>query len=332
MELVSATAQVPRRGTGNWVAIGKWDGVHLAHQAIIKELVRSARAAGGQSVVIGFHPLPMAVLRPEQAPPVIQTLEERSETLAALGVDVHLAIPFSLAFSDMQPEQFVRDVLVGELQAQQVMVGFNFTFGRGGKATANDLARLCQESGVPVRIVEPVREVGESVSSSLVRFYAANGQMERARDLLGRPFAVTGMVVGGDKRGRTIGYPTANVHLPERRQLPATGVYVVEATVLQGAPTCGALPCQVSPRTGPTYGGMCNIGWRPTFNGKDLRCEVHLFDFQGDLYGKVLRVQFLSRLRAEKAFSGIDALIEQLKQDEEAARAFLGALGNDTAR
>lgn len=323
MELVNAVADVPLRGTGNLVAIGKWDGVHLAHQAIIRQLVAEAREVGGQSVVMGFHPLPMAVLSPQQAPPFLQTLEERAEMLASLGVDVYLALPFSLAFASMPAEAFVHDVLIGQLQARQVRVGFNFTFGRGGKATATDLARLCAAHDVPVSIIEPVREVGESVSSSLVRFYAAGGEMERAAELLGRPFALTGMVVGGDKRGRLIGYPTANLHLAERRQLPATGVYAVRVTVLEDALLCGSLPCRVEPRGGTVWGGMCNLGWRPTFQGRDLRCEVHLFDFAGALYGREIRVEFMRRLRAEQPFGSIDALIAQLEQDEQAARAYL---------
>lgn len=324
MDLLAVARDVPRRGTGNLIAIGKWDGVHLAHQAIISELVAEARRTGGQSVVMGFHPLPMAVLRPDAAPPMLQTLEERAEALASMGVDVHLAQPFNEAFAGLAAEEFVRDVLVDQLGARQVMVGFNHTFGRGGKGTAETLKALCEAHGIPVKVFEPVRVDGENVSSTEVRFYVAGGQMERAAHLLGRPFAITGMVVGGDKRGRQMGYPTANLHLAQRRQLPAHGVYVARATVLDQPGACqGTLPCRVSPRTGATYGAMLNLGRRPTFQGVELRCEVHLFDFEGDLYGKELRVEFLHRLRGEQAFKGIDALREQLQADETAARGYL---------
>jgi len=328
MDLVSTCAEVPRRGTGNLVAIGKWDGVHLAHQSVISALVAEAREVGGQSVVMGFHPLPMVVLRPNAAPPLLQTLEERAETLAMFGVDVHLALPFDRAFADMAPEAFVRDVLVGQLQARRVMVGFNFTFGRGGRGTAETLKHLCEQYGVPVEVFDPVRTDGENVSSTEVRFSVAGGDMERATALLGRPFSIIGMVVGGDKRGRTIGFPTANLNLAERRQLPAGGVYVARVTVLGGQGSCsGPLPCQVVPRTGTAYGGMLNLGRRPTFQGTSLRCEVHLFDFSGDLYGRELRVDFLQRLRGEQAFAGIEELKAQLAHDEAAARAFLSANG-----
>lgn len=324
MELIAVARDVPQRGTGNLVAIGKWDGVHLGHQAIIKSLVTEARRTGGQSVVMGFHPLPMQVLRPSEAPPSIQTLEERSETLAAMGVDVHLAVPFDPAFAGMTPEAFVQDVLVDSLKASAVLVGFNFTFGRGGHGTASTLRGLCDEYGIPVQVFPPVRIDGENVSSTEVRFYVAAGEVERAARLLGRPFALTGEVIHGDGRGHTIGYPTANISPALNRILPSNGVYVARATILQQAPcVSGGLPCRVEPRMGPTYGAVLNLGRRPTFQGSDLRCEVHLLDFDGDLYGQELRVEFLHRLRGEMTFSSVEALKSQLNTDAAAARGFL---------
>lgn len=331
MELLASTNHVGPSGTGNLVSIGKWDGVHLGHQSILRELVAEARRTGGQSVVMGFHPSPMAVLWPDKAPPMLQSLGERAEVLASIGVDVHLAMPFDTAFAAMPPEQFVEEILIRQLNARSVMVGFNFTFGRGGKGTVATLKALCEARGIPVRIFDPVRIDGESVSSTEVRFYVAEGNMERAARLLGRPFSVTGEVVHGDQRGRQIGFPTANIALGERRQLPATGVYVARVTLLnEKAATVDQLPRQVSPRTGPVYGGMLNLGWRPTFDGRDLRCEVHLFDFQGDLYGREVRVEFRHRLRGEQPFAGIEALKAQLKTDETAARAYLEQHGERT--
>lgn len=332
MELYEVAGAVPQRGAGNLVAIGKWDGVHVGHQAIIHALVAEARQLGGQSVVMGFHPHPMTVIRPVDAPAALQTLEERAEVLAGMGVDVHLAIPFSQEFAGMTPEAFVADVLVRDLQARRVIVGFNFTFGRGGLATAETLKALCAARGIPVEVMAPVREDGESVSSTEVRLYVAGGHMEKVAALLDRPFAVTGVVEHGDARGRTIGYPTANLRLAQGRQLPAGGVYVCRVTVLEGDLDCGTLPCEVVPRSGKIYDGMLNLGWRPTFQGRDLRCEAHLFDFEGDLYGRELRVDFLHRLRGEQQFHGIDALVAQLKADEAAARSYLEAKRDGTAR
>lgn len=326
MELVTKVQEVPVKGPGNLVAVGKWDGVHLAHQAILEALVAEGRRTGAQSVAIGFHPLPMAVLRPELAPPMLQTLEERAEVMAGLGLDVHLAIPFDPAFASMSPEAFVQDVLVGQLRTTEVMVGFNWTFGRGGKGTVETLRHLCEPLGIPVRIFDPVRVDGENVSSTEVRFQVAEGRMESAARLLGRPFAITGTVVSGDKLGRKLGFPTANLQLIPGRLLPATGVYVARVTVL-GPAEEGALPRRVEPHTGPVYGGMLNLGYRPTLQGKDLRCEVNLFDFAGDLYGQEVRVEFLHRLRGEQSFASLDQLKAQLAADETAARRHLAEHG-----
>lgn len=322
MELVTSTREVPARGSGNLVAIGKWDGVHLAHQSILEALVDEAKRVGGQSVAVGFHPLPMAVLRPEAAPPMLQTLPERAEVMAQMGVDVHLAFPFDPAFAALTPEEFVREVLVGQLRAMQVMVGFNFTFGRGGKGTAEMLRQLCAPFKIPVRIFDPVRIAGENVSSTEVRFYVAEGKMEAAARLLGRPFSIRGMVIHGDKRGRQIGYPTANISLDEGRLLPVAGVYAARVSLL-GQPEDAALPRSVASRSGPRYGAMLNLGRRPTFNGTELRCEAHLFDYAGDLYGQEVQVEFLNHLRSERAFPSLDALKAQLAADEQAAREVL---------
>lgn len=326
MELVTSTHEVPVRGQGNLVAIGKWDGVHLAHQAILEALVAEARATGGQSVAVGFHPLPMAVIRPDEAPPMLQTLAERAETMAQIGLDVHLAFPFDPAFAALTPEAFVEEVLVGQLKAVQVMVGFNNTFGRGGKGTVELMKQLCAAHGIPVRVFDPVRIAGENVSSTEVRFHVAEGKMENAARLLGRPFAIRGEVIHGDKRGRQLGFPTANIALDPGRLLPAHGVYVARVTVL-GEPTPARPPQSIQPRTGPVYGAMLNLGMRPTFQGAELRCEAHLFDFAGDLYGQELQVEFLHHLRPERPFTGLDALRAQLNQDESQARAYLKSHG-----
>lgn len=326
MKLITSTQQVPVQGTGNLVAIGKWDGVHLAHQAILTALVAEARRTGGQSVVMGFHPLPMAVIRPEAAPPPIQTLSERAEVMARIGLDVHLAIPFAPEFAALTPEEFVREVLVGQLHARQVMVGFNFTFGRGGKGTVELLRQLCEPYQIPVRIFDPVRVDGENVSSTEVRFHVAEGRMEEAARLLGRPFSIRGRVIHGDKRGRLMGYPTANLALDQGRLLPANGVYAARVTLL-GQPEEAELPRAVVPRSGPSYGAMLNLGSRPTFQGSELRCEANLFDFAGDLYGQEIQVEFMHHLRPERPFPSLEELKAQLGRDEQNARTRLSQHG-----
>lgn len=321
MKLTTSTADVGCPGAGNWVAVGMWDGVHLGHQAIITALVAAARAAGGQAVVVGFDPHPMAVLRPEVAPLYLQTVAERAAVLAALGVDVHLVIPFTPDFAARSPEWFVDQVLVGELCARAVMVGFNFTFGRGGRGTAQTLTDLCARHGVPVRVFAPVRVAGETVSSTAIRYLLAAGQVDRAAEMLGRPFTLSGTVVRGDQRGRTLGYPTANLALAPGRQLPAPGVYAVRVAVLP--PGRDWVP-PGEPGV-PAWPGVLNLGRRPTFRGEDLRCEVHLLDFAGDLYGRRLQVEFVHRLREERAFAGPAELVDQIRRDAALARQVLGA-------
>lgn len=322
MQLVSAPSDVPPSPGGNWVAIGMWDGVHLGHQSILSALVGAAREGGGQSVVMGFHPHPMAVLRPDEAPRHLQTVEERADVLAAMGVRVHLVLPFTRELAGLEAREFVDRILLGELGARQVMVGFNFTFGRGGRGTAATLQELCGRRGVDVRIFEPVRVGGETVSSTAVRYLLAAGEVGRAAELLGRPFAVSGEVVPGDRRGRQIGFPTANLATSPGRQLPAPGVYAVRVTLLPPG-RHAALPAEEGLAR---YGGMLNLGTRPTVGGTELRLEAHLFDFRGDLYGQRLQVEFLRRLRPERAFPDVDALARQLRQDEEASRAVLREL------
>lgn len=320
MQLVTDPAGVPRHPGGNYIAIGKWDGMHLGHQSIVRALVAAARAGGGQSVVVGFHPLPMAVLRPAEAPAVLQLLEERCVVLGALGVDVHLVIPFTMDLAATPAETFAETVLIRQLGARAVMVGFNHTFGRGGQGTARTLQEIGARHGVPVHVFEPVRLGGETVSSTAVRYLLASGDLAAAGEMLGRPFALTGTVVAGDKRGRLLGFPTANLNLAPGRQLPATGVYAVSVATLPPG-LHAVLPDQSAGR----HGGMLNLGYRPTFQGRSLRCEVHLLDFSGDLYGQRLQVDFIGRIRSEQAFAGVDALAAQLRQDEADARRLLAA-------
>lgn len=306
MDVVTAWTAVPNRGNGNYVAIGNWDGVHLGHQALIGALVAQARAAGGQAVVMGFDPHPLAVLRPGGEPPLLTSQAERAALLADLGVDVHLVLPFDRTFADLTPEAFFEQVLYKGLHPRAIMVGFNFTFGRQGAGTPATLRELGASAGIPVQVFGAVEEGGETVSSSLVRQYLAEGAVERVRVLLGRPFALTGRVVAGDRIGRTLGFPTANLETVPGRQLPGDGVYAVLV--------------RLGDRWHPA---MANLGQRPTFAGIQRRLEVHLFDFAGDLYGQELTVAFVARLRGEQRFSGPEALVRQLQSDEVAARAAL---------
>lgn len=298
MQVVTSLLEVPDKGSGNLVAIGSFDGVHLGHQAIINELVREARKRLGQAIVMTFEPHPEEVLRPGKGPKLLTSREEKSRLLADLGVDVHLVLPFTRTFAGLAPEEFVKTALDDGLRAKTVMVGFNFTFGAGGAGDATRLRALGAELGIPVRIFEPVTVGEETVSSSSIRQLLSEGRVDTAAALLGRPYQLQGPVIHGDHRGRQIGFPTANIEVSLDRQIPGRGVYAVRVRM-----------------NGEIYPGMANIGSRPTFDGGDSRLEVHLIDFEGDLYGRSLAVEFVAWLRDERAFAGAAELRAQLQAD-----------------
>lgn len=317
MQVVRDWTAVPRGPVGSWVAIGNFDGVHIGHQAIVRRMVAEARAAGGQTVVMTFDPRPVDLLRPEGAPPLLMSVAEKTSHFAALGVDVHLVVAFDRAFAGLAPEAFVQQVLLDALAARMVTVGFNFFFGTGARGDAALLQRLGDRHGFGVRIVQPVQADGRTVSSTAIRQALAAGQVAEAQNMLGRPYSLTAPVVHGDRIGRTLGYPTVNLDVDPRRQLPGRGVYAV---AVGPAGTDGDRSHHQS------WGGMANLGRRPTFGSGEVRLEVHLFDFAGDLYGRLLQVHFLARLRAERRFAGAADLIEQLKRDEAAARRLLAGV------
>lgn len=306
--------------SGSVVALGNFDGVHLGHRAIIAALVGESRRLGVPAVALTFDPLPLQLLRPEQAPRLLTTLPEKSAQLAALGVDMHVVVPFTRDLAALTPDHYVDQVLVPGLRPKAVFVGFNHTFGKGAAGNPQVLTELCHRHGIPVVVVGAVSLGTTVVSSSAVRTAVEAGAVEQAAQLLGRPFSVWGTVVHGDQRGRTIGVPTANVALDPQRQLPMNGVYAVRACTM----TQGPIPRP----TGPWYGAMANLGLRPTVGGHELRLEVHLFDLDGDLYGQTLAVQFYSRLRGEQRFPDLAALKAQLAADAEAARSALARAGD----
>lgn len=307
MEITTGLDSLPRLQTGRAVAIGSFDGVHAGHQQIMKELVASARSLGLESAVVTFEPHPLAVLMPGDEPPILTDLPEKASLTGELGVNRLVVVPFDRAFAAQSPEEFVRRVLIEKLRAAVVMEGYNFTFGHRGLGTTRLLKDLGRQLGFLVRIFDPVILGGETVSSTLVRNKLGKGQVEEAAALLGRPYSVAGEVVSGDRRGRQLGFPTANVAVPAGRAVPGRGVYAVWATV-----------------QGETYPGMANIGIRPTFGPGPTSVEVHLLDFGGEIYGQRLSAAFVRKLRDEKAFPGPQALLEQLGRDREATRTVLG--------
>lgn len=288
------------------VALGNFDGVHLGHQAVVRRAVEEARARGTRSVAATFSPHPRAVLRPGSEPALLTTPEVREELLLGCGVDEVRVIPFDKELARKSPRDFVFEVLVGELGAAVVVVGENFRFGHKASGDVEHLSRCMREAGGEA-IAAPIYALGESISSTRIRGLLLSGEAREAARLLGRPYSIRGEVVAGDRRGRTIGFPTANV-LPDARALvPETGVYAGHVRILGGE----------------RRGACTNVGVAPTFDRRERRVEAHLLDYEGDLYGRVVDVTFVERLRAEKRFSGIDELKEQIARDVAEARKVL---------
>ncbi len=277
----------PRR-----IAVGTFDGVHLGHREVI----------GGADTVVTFEPHPLAVLRPEAAPKLIDPFPVKRDLVASLGVGELVVIPFDKAFAGVTAEAFVQDILVQRLGATQVSVGENFRFGRGARGDAGFL----RASGpFQTRLVPLVEVGGETVSSSRIRALVAAGEMRAAAEFLGRPFLLEGEVVPGDRRGRELGMPTANIVPDDAYVIPGHGVYAAHAL-----DHCAAV----------------SVGVRPTFEtGRGLLVEAHLIDFAGDLYGRCLRVAFLERLRGEKRFASEPQLVEQMWDDVDRARQIASA-------
>jgi riboflavin kinase/FMN adenylyltransferase len=293
------------------VALGNFDGVHLGHQEVLRRAVEEGRRRGMKVIAATFHPHPRAVLGAGDPPQLLTTLALRCEMLLAYGAEEVWVIPFDVALSRKTPEQFVKDVLIGEGRAGVVVVGENFRFGHRAAGEFSDLLRLMREAGgtaVGVQVRGEGMEGG--ISSTRIRALVSGGEVTEAAGLLGRPYVLRGEVVLGDKRGRSIGFPTANV-LPDTDGLiPARGVYA-------GFVRFG----------GKEHAACTNVGVAPTFGRTESRVEAHLLDFEGDLYGRVVDVSFVQRIREERRFSGVDELIGQIRRDVEEARIIAGGLG-----
>jgi riboflavin kinase/FMN adenylyltransferase len=290
------------------VTVGTFDGVHRGHRAVLASLVRHAHHASLAPLVVSFEPHPLEVLNPAAAPRLLAPGEERMEELATTGV-AHLAIlPFTPTLARYTAQDFVDLVLRPRYCMRRLLVGYDHGFGRGRSGDVDTLRALGASRGFVVDLVPPVIGAdGEPVSSRAIRSAIAAGDLERAAELLGRRYAVAGRVVSGARRGRLLGYPTLNLESPSARKLlPPNGVYAV-----------------IVDTPGATFGGMMNLGPRPTFGEQDVALEVHLFDADHDFYGERVRVQFVDRLRETIRFPSTEALVAQLARDELEARRAL---------
>lgn len=294
------------------LTVGTFDGVHRGHQAIIEYLLQRTDEQGGTSTLVSFDPHPRSVVH-DQDVPLLTTVEERASILEGLGLDRLVVIPFSEAFAQLEPESYVEEVLVERIGLREITVGYDHRFGRDREGDVEQLQALGETYGFDVDII-PAQEIDHQVvSSSRIRdLLLEEGAVQRARELLGRPYALTGTVERGDGRGRKIGYPTANLVVPDSRKVvPKVGVYATRVMLPDGS----------------RRWGMMNIGTRPTFDGMNETVEVHVLDFDGNLYGETLRVQFLQRLRDEHKFESVDALKTQLSEDKRHCKQVVEAFG-----
>jgi len=287
------------------VGLGNFDGVHIGHQRLICEVRDIAREIGGVPALITFYPHPTAVLQPDSCPPMLLSQESKQELIAALQIDALFQLTFDEEFAKIQPETFIKEILHQGLNAQGVVVGYNFTFGQFGRGTPDLLAKWAPCYGYRLSVVPPVTLDGEVVSSTLIRTLLKNGCVAEAARFLGYYSFVEGLVVPGEKRGGVLGFPTANIDIVHSLLVPANGVYSVVAHV------------------GETkISGLANVGYKPTFEGRTRNVEVHLLDFAQDLYGQVIKVEFIQRIREEKKFISSEDLVRQIEQDILTVRAF----------
>ena len=291
--------------TGTVLTIGTFDGVHRGHRLVLDRLAARARETGLRSVLVTFDPHPLDVVNPAAAPPLLTTGEEKTEVLVESQLHYAVVLPFTKTLASYDAEQFVEEVLRKRLRMQELLVGHDHGFGRGRSGDADVLKSLGAARGFAVTVVPPVQgRDGRPISSTAIRRAVAGGDLARAADGLARPYSVSGLVVAGAGRGRSLGFRTVNLAPPSSRKLlPPEGVYAIRAQTPSGS-----------------FGGMMNLGPRPTFGEAETTLEAHLFDADGDWYGARLRVDFVARLRETRKFENAAALIRQLGRDEEMAR------------
>ncbi|MGA1875668.1 MAG: bifunctional riboflavin kinase/FAD synthetase [bacterium] len=287
------------------VTLGNFDGIHLGHQKILRLITGRARELRVKSMVFTFEPHPLKILAPDRCPPLLTTFHEKMKLFQDSQVDIALCAHFTKEFASQHPEDFVRNILWEQLRAKEVFVGYNYAFGHGKKGGTALLEEISRQYPFRIKVVDEVRIAGEKVSSTAIRNYIQQGDLEKASLFLGRPYTLSGTVVHGSGRGKSLGYPTANIYAGSKL-IPKFGVYLVRIHI-----------------QGRIYNGLANIGQKPTFGGSPPGVEVYIFDFQSDLYQQRLEIELMRRIRDEILFPDKGCLTRQIKSDvSEAQRIF----------
>ena len=315
MITIENVRDLPARARGAYLTIGNFDGVHRGHAHLMAELVGRAREAGAPAIAVTFDPHPAILLRPEQAPEPLARLDREIELLMATGVADVAVFKTGPWLLELSAREFFEQVVLGQFAARGMVEGPNFFFGRDRQGNVDVLGRWCEEAGVALHVAEPlVTDDGRMISSSRIRRCLAEGEVAEARELLGRPHRIRGIVTHGAGRGAGIGVPTANLDEIDVL-IPAPGVYAARVIVPGEGPGSPA----------SAWPAACNIGPNPTFGEQQFKVEAHLIGYRGDLYGQLVEMDFLERLRPTRAFSGLDDLLAQIARDVEDARRIAGA-------
>lgn len=299
---------IPYDASGTVVTVGTFDGVHRGHREVLDRVTARASQSGRRSVLVTFHPHPLRIVRPEMAPPLLTTADEKKEFLAESGLDYAVFIPFTPTLQRYSARRFVREILLARMHMRELVIGYDHGFGRDREGGADTMRTLADELGFAVDVVGPIRTGDAAVSSTRIRGALTAGDVVAAARGLGRPYSIRGPVVRGAGRGRRLGFPTANIAITDpEKLLPLEGVYAVYGWVRRAR-----LP------------GLLHLGPRPTFGGSRPTVELHLLDFSGDLYGQEMKIDLCARLRGIETFRSAEDLIAQMQKDETTGRAYLG--------
>jgi riboflavin kinase/FMN adenylyltransferase len=309
MNVIKGMGDIPPEFRNAFVTIGNFDGVHLGHQFLFKTLIQEARQENRKTVVLTFDPHPKKILHPGRRPfYLITTLEEKTRLIENQGIDALMIIPFTLEFSKTTAEEFVLHILWEKLHIRKILIGHDYTFGKNKEGNESFLSALGKKLGFEVNIINAFKINNTVISSTRLRHAILDGDVKTAAAILGRPYNLSGIVIEGSRRGGNLGFPTANIK-PVKVLIPANGVY---AAIIY--------------MEGNHYQAVLNIGFNPTFADEKLSIEVHLLDFNDNIYGKTLDILFIDRIRDEIKFEGPEKLVEQIKQDIHQARAILKSL------